>query len=194
MKELILDCDDVLLSWAKGFQRYHDLIYGTKTENVVIKAFNMQETFGCSTDDIAKRVYEFNCSEYFSKLEPVDGAVEYISKLATEYRLSIVTKCGTDDVIKNHRHTNLIAVFGNIFSNVIYVPEHQSKYAQLSLFDASNVVLFADDVIENVDTGLRCNLHSVVFEQPHNIDYKETRSDLTFIPNWKSLYTHIKGL
>jgi FMN phosphatase YigB (HAD superfamily) len=194
MKDLILDCDDVLLSWANGFQKYHDLVYGTNTEGVVVKAFNMQETFGCSDNDIAERVYAFNCSEHFSKLEPVTDAVEYVTKLSNDFRLSIVTKCGTDDIIKEHRHKNLINVFGNIFSSVVYVPEHQSKYAQLSLFNSSNVVLFVDDVIENVDTGLKCNLPSVVFEQPHNIDYKETRSDLTFIPSWEAIFTHIKGL
>jgi beta-phosphoglucomutase-like phosphatase (HAD superfamily) len=115
-KPIIYDCDGVLLDIIGGLRKALWEIDGIKTNGLVPLSYDLKDWMG--VDDqafVIDRIQRFNSGEgeYFSNLEPLPGAVEFVKSMrARGYEDSVLTAAGRDAKIMAGRDANLHRVFG----------------------------------------------------------------------------------
>ena len=133
----------------------------------------------------------FNESAYMRYLEPMDGAVEYVTKLAEEgYRFSVVTSQTLNKVANRAREDNLKEVFGDVFEDFTFLETGQGKYFALQKFDMETI--WIDDKPDNVESGKVLGLVPILLDLPHNRSYNNKQMNIQRANSWKHIYDIIK--
>ena len=133
----------------------------------------------------------FNESAYMRYLEPMDGAVEYVKKLADEgYRFSVITSQTLDKVANRAREDNLKEVFGDVFEDFTFLETGQGKYFALQKFDIGTI--WIDDKPDNVESGKVLGLVPIILDLPHNRSYNNKQMNIQRANSWKDIYDIIK--
>lgn len=91
-----IDFDDVLLDSNASLARFHNAKYGTSCTRNDFRSWDLKETWGCSKDEVVRRVMEwFNSPEHVATA-PVHGAQDAIALLSRHHELHIVTARAVD--------------------------------------------------------------------------------------------------
>ena len=160
-KIVILDVDDTVLQWYRGFLNSPvnhkflanaNLPYCGKSRRVWDDAIN-----------------DFNSSPQFGELESVDGAKEFVHRiLSCGYQIVFLSACGTSDTIYDRRVENLCNVLDlteNDFA-LKTLPVHASKVDAVKRFTTDrhyDVALFVDDMKHHCDEIKKLGVRSVLF-------------------------------
>lgn len=156
IKNIICDCDDVLLEYRKGFLKVYP-----ECENMYIFPTEKNKAF--------------RMSEEFSNLPPCQGAVEFIKKVKSSgYKIDIVTSVGNEDGVREKRIRNLNSIFGeDAFNEIIVLSYFDSKAEVLSKLPKS---FFIDDMAKNFIGSLHVNIHKNI-----EADNSQTPSDVNIV-------------
>lgn len=191
----LLDVDGVLLNWTDGIRRFANDNYGIVPVADKNTDWDFSKWLGIPREDAVRISAEFFLSEAFSKLIPIEGAVEAVKLLKTKYRLAVVTSCSLDSNVVSFRKKNLNDVFGDVFEKIIPVPWQESKYNYLKQFD--DVQLFIDDKPQNIEDGIKAGHKCILFEQAHSKGYKipeEHSEKYVSLKNWNEILSYIENM
>jgi FMN phosphatase YigB (HAD superfamily) len=175
-KPIIYDCDGVLLDIIGGLRKALWEIDGIKTNGLVPLSYDLKDWMG--VDDqafVIDRIQRFNSGEgeYFSNLEPLPGAVEFVKSMrARGYEDSVLTAAGRDAKIMAGRDANLHRVFGG-FENIQYVGLVESKKPFLEKMPHS---WFIEDNIANAHLGAATGHDTLLIEYEHNTTKTDAES------------------
>jgi uncharacterized HAD superfamily protein len=86
-----VDADDVLWECMRMMFAFHNEHYGTAHEYEHLTTYALETLFGCGFEEKNRRVMEFYHSPHHDRIEPINGAVEAIKRLARSHHLHIVT-------------------------------------------------------------------------------------------------------
>ena len=195
---IALDADDTLVDWIGGFCNYHNKLYGTTVDGHKAPGYDLSAWLGINREVMQDRMNDFNHSWEFGCLEPMRYAVDVIHYLQDynetandEDRIHIIvlSKCGSDDVVRNLRLANLEGVFGaNCFDEVTLIDPHMSKQPYLqAIQDEYNLLIFVDDYVGNCNEADAIGVKSVVIQRSHNKHLKERNPHLHFCRDWMHL-------
>ena len=139
INSIILDCDDILLDYRKGFNTAYP---GFENEHIYPKEKNLL----------------FCKSKAFANLEPSEFAVEFVKALKSMgYKISIVTSVSYEKGVEEKRLENLANVFGpNTFDKIYVLGYFESKADALSKFPKS---FFIDDMARNFIDSPHINIY-----------------------------------
>ncbi len=73
-----LDFDDVLMEFNGALCLFHNAQYGTSLTRADITSHHLKETWGCTQEEVIRRVNEFYRSLEHDLASPVVGAVEVL--------------------------------------------------------------------------------------------------------------------
>ena len=184
---VILDVDEVLLSWAAGFRSYL-LRTGHDVDPAGPFGFDMVGWIGVrSEDEVQSLIRTFNASPWFAELPPCAGAIDLVQDLvATGHRLHVVTSCSADPRVAGMRQENLQAVFGDVFEEVSCIPIHASKVPELRRRPPA---LWIDDRLSNVLDGISAGHHGMVVASPQNGEMKPAALSMgvSWLPDLEAL-------
>ena len=109
-----VDVDGVLLKWEEAFD---DFMAGQGLTKKDQGHFDLRKHYPeVPAEALNTYISVFNESAYMRYLEPMDGAVEYVTKLADEgYKFSVITSQTLNKVANRAREDNLKEVFGDVF-------------------------------------------------------------------------------
>ena len=160
-----VDVDGVLLKWEEAFD---DFMAGQGLTKKDQGHFDLRKHYPeVPAEALNTYIYVFNESAYMRYLEPMDGAVEYVTKLAEEgYRFSVVTSQTLNKVANRAREDNLKEVFGDVFEDFTFLETGQGKYFALQKFDMETI--WIDDKPDNVESGKVLGLVPILLDLPHN--------------------------
>jgi 5'(3')-deoxyribonucleotidase len=167
-KQVVLDCDDVLLDWSSGFKRYIERETPYRQNVTKDTVFSIGSQYGISTAEGLGYVDKFNTGIYFQMLEACPGARQAVQwLLADDYDIHIITACGTFPQTERMRLRNLDFEFGpGAFKEVIFVPGGHSKVEYLSNFPGC---FFVDDAVHNVEAAkMQTDTHPILMENYMN--------------------------
>lgn len=191
---VILDVDEVLLSWAAGFRSYL-LRTGHDVDPAGPFAFDMVDWIGVrSEEDVQALIRQFNASPHFADLPPCPGAIDLVQDLvATGHRLHVITSCSADPRVALMRQENLRAVFGDVFEEVSCIPIHASKVPELSRRPPA---LWIDDRLSNVLDGIGAGHHGMMVASPQNGAMKSVAlsKGVSWLPDLEALRPGIAQL
>ena len=184
-----VDVDGVLLKWEEAFDNFMAGQGLTKKDQ---GHFDLRKHYPeVPADALNTYISVFNESAYMRYLEPMDGAVEYVTKLAEEgYRFSVVTSQTLNKVANRAREDNLKEVFGDVFEDFTFLETGQGKYFALQKFDMETI--WIDDKPDNVESGKVLGLVPILLDLPHNRSYNNKQMNIQRANSWKDIYDIIK--
>ena len=184
-----VDVDGVLLKWEEAFD---DFMAGQGLTKKDQGHFDLRKHYPeVPAEALNTYISVFNESAYMRYLEPMDGAVEYVTKLAEEgYRFSLVTSQTLNKVANRAREDNLKEVFGDVFEDFTFLETGQGKYFALQKFDMETI--WIDDKPDNVESGKVLGLVPILLDLPHNRSYNNKQMNIQRANSWKDIYDIIK--
>ena len=184
-----VDVDGVLLKWEEAFDNFMAGQGLTKKDQ---GHFDLRKHYPeVPADALNTYISVFNESAYMRYLEPMDGAVEYVKKLADEgYKFSVITSQTLNKVANRAREDNLKEVFGDVFEDFTFLETGQGKYFALQKFDMGTI--WIDDKPDNVESGKVLGLVPIILDLPHNRSYNNKQMNIQRANSWKDIYDIIK--
>ena len=184
-----IDVDGVLLKWEEAFD---DFMTGQGLTKKDQGHFDLRKHYpDVPAEALNTYISVFNESAYMRYLEPMDGAVEYVTKLAEEgYKFSVVSSQTTNKVANRAREDNLKEVFGDVFEDFTFLETGQGKYYALQKFDMETI--WIDDKPDNVESGKVLGLVPILLDLPHNRSYNNNQMNIQRANSWKDIYDIIK--
>ena len=184
-----VDVDGVLLKWEEAFDNFMAGQGLTKKDQ---GHFDLRKHYPeVPAEALNTYISVFNESAYMRYLEPMDGAVEYVTKLADEgYKFSVITSQTLNKVANRAREDNLKEVFGDVFEDFTFLETGQGKYFALQKFDMGTI--WIDDKPDNVESGKVLGLAPILLDLPHNRSYNNKQMDIQRANSWKDIYDIIK--
>lgn len=187
---VLIDCDDVLLDWQRGFRSWLRDIHGIRPHPSGPTSWQMTGWLGLPEADCLYLVKQFNASTDFGCLPPIPDAVNAIANLRKDGRLLyVITSCGTDPTTISMREQNLLSAFGDVFAEVIGVPLGVSKQTHLATFEPS---IWVEDNYHNALSGLHHGHRTFMLRRNHNrYDEANSHDMITWVDDWWELLSRI---
>ena len=180
-----VDVDGVLLKWEEAFD---DFMAGQGLTKKDQGHFDLRKHYPeVPAEALNTYISVFNESAYMRYLAPMDGAVEYVTKLADEgYKFSVITSQTLNKVANRAREDNLKEVFGDVFEDFTFLETGQGKYFALQKFDMGTI--WIDDKPDNVESGKVLGLVPILLDLPHNRSYNNKQMNIQRANSWKDIY------
>ncbi|MBG24076.1 MAG: hypothetical protein CMF22_11540 [Idiomarinaceae bacterium] len=168
-KRIITDVDGVLLAYEKTFSEHMGWDFDEKSDSY--------RSFECMNNDpafcVGSAIRDFNSSPEFSRIPPLDGAIEMIeAALSSGYKIDVITSCGGTEEIHAARIKNLKDVFGDVFTSITCLPLGASKRSSLERYKNQGHI-WLDDSISHYRDGLTAGLGSRLVTTPFNRGLKD---------------------
>lgn len=188
MTHILLDCDDVLLNWLEGFASY----CSAKLDRDVCPHgpddWVMDKWLGTEPHETIQLIEEFNSSDDFGKLSPVEGAQGALMPFSsrTAVRFHVVTSCSSDWDTVEMRKRNLKAYFGGIFDSVHCLDLGQSKETLLHAFEPG---IWVEDNLKNALIGVKAGHKTFMRQTSHNHRHRAEAeaAGITWFTHWDEL-------
>lgn len=166
-KLIATDCDGVLFKWEEMFDKYMKVNgFEKKTKD----HYELHMNYQMPVPEMQVLVKIFNESAYMRYLEPMEGAVEYVKKLADEgWRFHVITSQSTDKVANQARKDNLKDVFGDVFEDFTFLDTGGGKIDALKTLVPGT--WWIEDKPKNAFDGAVLGLASILLDLPHNSSY-----------------------
>lgn len=162
----ILDVDGTLLQWREAFEVW-------ALQNELISPTSLTETEfkpGKYNFPVKKAIEIFNESHFVENLPPVKDAIKGIKQLhKAGFQLKVNSSFSTNYAAHKMRESNLINVFGNIFTEMNFVG--------FKGFD------YIDEKVDFIAKNCKCQQNILVFEDNFYVLDQIIRMDLTFPGN-----------
>ncbi|MFG6082247.1 hypothetical protein ACEUZ9_002891 [Paracoccus litorisediminis] len=165
---IILDCDEVLLSWDDGFRKFLMMSGRLELDPGPQLGTSLEDWLFTSRKRALEWIGDFNDQPGtgFDRLLPVSGAVEGVMRLREAgYRLMVLTACSDLAATLERRHENLVSIFGDVFEEVRGVPVAGSKLGELKRHGPSILI---DDNVKNAEAARQAGHDPVIMRASHN--------------------------
>lgn len=183
-KRIITDVDGVLLAYEKTFSEHMGWDFDEVNGN--------HRSFECLNSDpaicVGTAIREFNSSDTFGEIPPLDGAVEMVEyAVRTGHKIDVVTSCGGDTAVHRRRIKNLKNVFGDVFTSITCLPLGASKLPTLMRYRNQGHI-WLDDSLTHYHDGITAGLDSRLVTTPFNRMFDDVRR----IDSCADLIPHLK--
>lgn len=166
-----IDIDGVLSETVPALLEFHNNRYGTTLKKDQIHAYELWKSWGGTLEDDIEKFYSFYESEYFAKIEPVDGAMCEISKLANENELIVITSRPHDIAKKTHYWIE--TWFPNLFKEFHFTNQTSRKGIKGKKSHMCNnyhIQVLIDDHVDFLKECVEGNsgVQTILFDSPWN--------------------------
>jgi FMN phosphatase YigB (HAD superfamily) len=184
----ILDCDDVLLDWQRGFRAWVYAHHGIRPEAKGPKSWSLFTWLGVPEARCMELIADFNASQAFGELYPMDGAIEAVAMLhQAGHQITVLTSCSADPLTIARRKENLQRVFGTMVERVICLALGESKRGWLDVLVAG---VWVEDNYKNAMVGADAGHTAFMLRRRHNRDDEHKEPDdspLVWLDDWQPI-------
>lgn len=192
MKNILVDCDGVLLHWIEGFS-----LFLKHTHNIHVHvddhdAWELHDWVGKSPEETQNLILQFNTEAWeFGCIPVYDNSTKAIKELKEAgFNLSVITACAESEQTIALRKANLFHVYGDVFDDVHTIGFNESKKPLLEMYEPS---WWIEDKVSNAEDGLEFKHKSIVLEHNHNQMFRDNSDPrLVWKKNWQEVVSHIK--
>lgn len=186
---VLLDCDDVLLAWLPAFAAHLHATTDLRPDPAGPQDWDMTAWIGARDKAHTHAlIAAFNRPETpaFSRLAPIEGAPEALTRLRAQGRpLHVITAVGDDPALVAARERNLRDVFGDIFASIRCVPVGGDKRGHLRALPRG---AWIEDNHRHALAGQEIGHHPVVLRRSHNRQHEaDCAAGLTWVDGWPDI-------
>lgn len=183
----LLDCDDVLVDWIGGFQRFVSGVRGAEisTRN---DSWDMTKWLNLPHEEVMKLINRFNETDRgFESLAAISGAQRALTTLrAFGYRLAIITSSSVHPSSVERRARNVSSLYGDLVERLHIVPLGETKEHVLAGY--SNAI-WVEDNPKNAELGARLGHRSFLMRASHNgnVHGVQDQKGVIHVHGWEDL-------
>ena len=186
-KIIATDCDGVLLKWEQSFDAWMKFQGFPKLAN---DHYEMHMNYHMNKGQCEVLIKIFNESAWMKDLEPIDGAVENVKKIADlGYKFHVITSQTLDIKANQLREQNLKEVFGDVFETIECLDTGADKDEALSKIPEGT--FWIEDKPVNAELGADMGLVALLLDHAHNSVYNTVNS-VRRVKDWTEIYNVIK--
>ena len=186
-KLILTDIDGVFLRWDTAFTRW---MASKKFKVEVPDVYSQAVRYNITKDQADKLIIQFNESAWMGYLTPMEGAVEYATKLRKEgYQFAGLTSMSTDEYAGKARSSNLLDHFGAAFTSCQCIETGADKDEYLKQWEPGH--WWIEDKPENAVAGIKAGHKSILITHPYNKDFEYP--GLVRANGWKEIYEIVTG-
>ncbi|MEK7194593.1 MAG: hypothetical protein AAB660_02810 [Patescibacteria group bacterium] len=182
-----LDFDNVLMDFYDALHQYHNIKFNTSVSRDKAITPNLEDLWGCTTEEMDRRIVDFYQSEMHDNASPMSGAPEAVRKLSKENSLVVITS--RPDFIKERTLSWLNKHYSNLFDQVYFTNLYLGKSNIKSKADACKelgVDVFVDDFISYATDVAENGGRVLLLDAPWN-QSDELHPNITRARNWEHI-------
>lgn len=190
MKQILIDCDDVLLHWLAGFRTWLRTERRIETCAGGPHDWDMSAWLKVTSKESQFLVAAFNSSPEFGNLRPYKQALDTLRKFSSRgFAVDVITSCGEDSLTVSRRVRNIVECFPNCFGEIHCLPLGVSKRALLSSYPNS---YWIEDNYQNALIGLECGHKPFMLTRTNNLKFKQnTHPDIIWCEDLNRVFREI---
>lgn len=176
--KILVDVDNVLEDLNTAWVNAINEKYGTTTKPEDIRSWDIEKYFeGLSRTQVFSPLHK---KEFWEKLEPMDGAREYLKRLIEDgNEIFIVTSCHPDTIKPKLKF--LSKNFSFIpFKNIIITSHKKMIKGDVLIDDAPYNFLLEGD-----------RPYGILMDAPHNRSFDEEPHAICRVSSWEDIYDYI---
>lgn len=188
-RDLVLDIDEVVLSWNDPFFKYWNLC---KSKAAYDESYCLAKMLNIPRPKINSMIQDFNSSVEFSRLPEKSGFLEGFEKFKGSYEIHVVSSClgGScdflDQVTASYRIKNLQEL-GVCYKTITLLSWKDSKEVAFKKFKDAIVI---EDNVKNGKIAKSLGHNVLILNNEFN--YKQT--DFQGFDSWGEIYKEIGEL
>jgi hypothetical protein len=184
MKNILTDCDGVLLDWQIAFHEWMKAKGHVKSGSSAYDIDLMYPDLG--KQEAQNQIKTFNESAWMCCLPTFKDADQGIAKLFNhDYRFTVITSLSTDPYAKKIRWMNLDNNFGeDAFDDLVCLKTGGAKDEALEPYRNSGLY-WIEDKWENAVLGADLGLRPIIITHEHNRLNYDPR--VTRVNNWREI-------
>ncbi|MBU2615952.1 MAG: hypothetical protein KKC19_02505 [Nanoarchaeota archaeon] len=166
---IAIDIDDVLLDFVPDVVEFYNGKYGTQLTKEDFHSYRFSDVWGGSDGECIQEIEEFLRTPRFANLNPIEGAVEKIARLARDHRLISITSRNrnirglTERALREH-FPSIGEIYFSHNSHVDF--ENDKTKAQYCL--ELGVGAIVEDSLIYAEDCQRKGVNAVLLDQPWN--------------------------
>lgn len=190
MTTVLLDCDDVLLNWLEGFAFFCSEKLSKVIDTRGPDDWVMDKWLGTEPHETIQLIEEFNSSEHFGRLSPVDGVANALNTAIAEagarVRFHVITSCSSEWDTVEMRKDNLRRHFGPIFDSVHCLDLGKKKETLLHAFEPG---IWVEDNLKHAIAGVKAGHKTFMRQTSHNHRHRAEAEahGITWFTHWDEL-------
>jgi hypothetical protein len=167
-KQILTDCDGVLLDWERMFHLWMEAKGYTRNES---NMYDINHAYGIEKDHGHNLIREFNASAWIRYLPAFRDARSGVARLhELGYTFCCITSLSLDCYARELRIENLADVFGRgVFTDVVCLDTGADKDRALSPYKDTGL-FWIEDKAQNAVLGAELGLRSILIDHAHNTD------------------------
>jgi len=195
IKNICVDCDDVLVDFHTPLRVWHNVTYGTNLKHEDFTSYRFNLIWGGSGEEAIRRVNEFQNSPYAKKILPIEGAVEAIDILLQRgKRLFLTTsrpiflRGDTEELLNKYFKDKFLELF---YSSNNYSQAKNSGKSKGEICKDLNALLI-DDSLDYVKQCALLGLDGILFgNYPWNQNGNLPKN-VVRVKNWEEVLGQLK--
>jgi 5'(3')-deoxyribonucleotidase len=160
---LAIDIDEVLFPLVPEIAAYHNTHHGTNLKVDDFVTYDLEKVWGGTVAEAVAKVNAFFAVGNI-QIEPIDGAIENLKRLADSYRLVVITS--RHDSLTDATHAWLDRHFAGVFETVILAGNHYAGgdvKTKVSLCREMGAVALIDDSLRYVKECSNVGQRAILF-------------------------------
>lgn len=168
--KIAVDLDDVLCSFIAEFLKWYNPQHGTNWQFDDVVSYHWPNFMHIIVEQAIADVHRFHVSKGFTELPLMPGAQKFISKLASQHELYIVTsrQNAARDVTYDWLERNFPGVFKEVLFANHYSADGSPALTKGELCQQVGCELIIDDDGRHLDPLLAHNIKVVLIDKPWN--------------------------
>ena len=188
-KQILIDCDGVLLEWSNTFIEYMKTEENSAYLGGLIR-YNIENFFDMPKDAVIDKIIKFNDGHWrFGTLTPYKDATKAISILAElGYSFVVITSCSTESKVVNLRRANLYNIYGDVFEKIHCIGLYKSKIEMLQQYEPT---FWIEDTLSHAIDGANIGHKAILLNHEWNQDNIENSDAVHRCMNWAEIVEYV---
>ena len=184
---IAIDLDEVLCDFISSMLFYYNEKYGTNYKKEDFFTYNFWEVLGISQEKTIDIVHDFHKTHHFEDIQPINGAIEAVSKLKKNHKLIVITS--RQHSIENQTRKWIEKYFPNTFDEIIlanHFAKNGTSKKKKYYCDKFKVDVLIEDNIHYANECISKHTKVFLFDYPWNRS-NTLNKDVTRVYSWDEL-------
>lgn len=189
-----IDMDEVIADHTGSFNAFHDNKYGTDLANMVLSEFYLHKLIDVTPEEEREHIWEYYGTEDFRKMQPIQGSVEAVKKLALDHELYVITS--RPGFVAQESQDWLERYFPGCFKKFIILNHRSGDAKAKSKAEAcaeNNVDIMVEDLADYANDCASVCKQVFLIEKPWN-NRKAVSSNVVRAKSWDEILDLVSNL
>lgn len=191
--KIAIDIDDVIVESGRALIKYISKQLKSDLGYHDMDNYSLGTIYDIEQDKVVRLIDAFHDTDDFKKLEPVEGSVKYIPKLAESH--SLVLLSARSEHLTDITNTWVSEFIGDYFDEILltglYRKHNDEKVTKADVCIEKKADLLIEDAAHHAVGTANAGITTILYERPWNLMQKDL-DNLYKVKTWDEVYETIE--